>query len=683
MNVKANIERKKKYSRWRAFALASVYLLMGIHLVHWKIFGKTLAPLELNEVLYTIHLGIITAGFIFMGVTMIGTIVFGRFFCSWACHILALQDFSEWILLKIKIKPKFINSRAYTIVPIVAMIYLFIFPQIERIINGQKFLKLHTLNESQGWASFITTDFWRNLPSIPITILTFFVCGFVVIYFLGTRSFCQKICPYGVIFSITDKFAPGKIKLTGNCNQCGICTAHCSSHIIVHKEIEQFGKVVNSNCLKDLDCVAVCPNDAIKFGFTKPSFFQSFKKITNHKTHYHFSLYEDVFLIILTLIFTIIFRGLYDTIPFLLAITFAVIFSYFSILFFRMFSTEYVETGKYVLKQSKKISFSGRVFVAIILSIFCFSIHSAYIHYQNYKGELEYNKVVKHGNELQISSPSNEVKKAIRIAQYHLENAAKYGIYSPLSLNRQLASIYLFNKDYKNAELYLIKMLDAKPNDNEARLRLAKLFFISKKEKEAINELQIIVGGMHEFETEHDLKIRSDAHLTLGHIEEKNGFPSSAMNHYELALKDNPKNIEAMLALGVIYTQSGKFSQAEKYLLKCNEEMPNYPIVHNNLSIIYIKLKNKKLAIHHLTELVKLQPNNPQSLYNLGMLLASVDQTVEGSNYLLRAISVNPNYMKAHLGLANIYEKAGQKEESKYHKYKVEELKLMVESEPN
>lgn len=683
MNVKANIERKKKYSRWRAFALASVYLLMGIHIVHWKLYGKTLAPLELNEVLYTIHLGIITAGFIFMGVTMIGTIVFGRFFCSWACHILALQDFSEWILLKIKIKPKFINSRAYTFVPIVAMIYLFIFPQIERIINGQKFLKLHTLNESQGWASFITTDFWRNLPSIPITILTFFVCGFVVIYFLGTRSFCQKICPYGVIFSITDKFAPGKIKLTGNCNQCGICTAHCSSHIIIHKEIEQFGKVVNSNCLKDLDCVAVCPNDAIKFGFTKPSFFQSFKKIKDHKTHYHFSLYEDVFLVISTLVFTIIFRGLYDAIPFLLAITFAVILSYFSILFFRLFYTEYIETGKYILKQSNKITSTGKAFVGIILFFFCFTIHSAFIHYQNYKGDLEYNKVVKHGSELQISSSSIEVKNAIKAAQLHLEKAAQYGIYSPLSLNRQLASIYLFNKDYKNAELYLIKMLDVKPNDHEARLRLAKLFFVSKNEKEAICELQIIVRGENELGSIHDLKIRSDAHLTLGHIEEKNGFPSSAMSHYELALKDNPMNIEAMLALGVIYTQSGKFSEAEKYLLKCNEVMPNYPIVHNNLSIIYIKLKNKKQAIHHLNELVKLQPNNPQSLYNLGMLYSSVDQTAEGINYLLAAISVNPNYLKAHLGLANVYEKTGQNEASKYHKEKAEELKSKLESQQN
>src|SRR6185369_6849893 len=103
MNARPNIERKKKYTRWRTYSLLSVYLLMGLHIAHWKIAGSTLAPLEFNEVLYTVHLGIITAGFIFMGMTVIGSLIFGRFFCSWACHILALQDFSVWLLDKIKI----------------------------------------------------------------------------------------------------------------------------------------------------------------------------------------------------------------------------------------------------------------------------------------------------------------------------------------------------------------------------------------------------------------------------------------------------------------------------------------------------------------------------------------------------------------------------------------------------
>src|SRR5438552_937939 len=93
--------RARRYSRWRTATLASVYVLFGLHIAHWRIAGKTLAPLELNEVMYTLELGIVTAGFLFMLVAALATLVFGRFFCSWGCHILALEDPCAWMLGKL------------------------------------------------------------------------------------------------------------------------------------------------------------------------------------------------------------------------------------------------------------------------------------------------------------------------------------------------------------------------------------------------------------------------------------------------------------------------------------------------------------------------------------------------------------------------------------------------------
>src|SRR3990170_181184 len=84
--------RSSRYERWRAVALASVYLLFGVHIAHWRLAGTTLAPLELNEVMYTLEAGVVTAGFLLMATLAVGTTIFGRFFCSWACHILALED---------------------------------------------------------------------------------------------------------------------------------------------------------------------------------------------------------------------------------------------------------------------------------------------------------------------------------------------------------------------------------------------------------------------------------------------------------------------------------------------------------------------------------------------------------------------------------------------------------------
>ena len=117
---------RRDYARWRAAALLLVYVLMAVHVTHWAIAGKTLAPLELNEVMYTFELGIVTAGFLFMAAVTLATLVVGRFFCSWGCHILALQDLCHWVLGKLHIRPRPIRSRALLWIPVVAALYMFV-----------------------------------------------------------------------------------------------------------------------------------------------------------------------------------------------------------------------------------------------------------------------------------------------------------------------------------------------------------------------------------------------------------------------------------------------------------------------------------------------------------------------------------------------------------------------------
>ena len=123
---------RRGYGRWRALSLSLVYVVIAAHIIHWKITGKTLAPLELNEVMYTLELGIVTAGFLFMCFLLLGTLVFGRFFCSWACHIMVLQDLCAWALRKLRIKAKPVRSRALLLVPPLTAAYMFVWPQIAR-----------------------------------------------------------------------------------------------------------------------------------------------------------------------------------------------------------------------------------------------------------------------------------------------------------------------------------------------------------------------------------------------------------------------------------------------------------------------------------------------------------------------------------------------------------------------
>ena len=66
----------------------------------------------------------------YAGAAVAGTAIFGRFLCSWGCHILALQDFSAWLLDKLRIKPRAIRSRLLLWVPMGAALYMFMWPPV-------------------------------------------------------------------------------------------------------------------------------------------------------------------------------------------------------------------------------------------------------------------------------------------------------------------------------------------------------------------------------------------------------------------------------------------------------------------------------------------------------------------------------------------------------------------------
>ena len=148
-----------------------------------------------------------------MSIAVLATAVFGRFFCSWGCHILALQDLCTWILGKLHIRPEGIRSRAMLWIPVAAALYMFVWPQAVRVWEGRAPAKLHLRTDAGGWASLVTENFWRNLPDPAIIVLTFGICGFLIVYVLGSRGFCAYGCPYGAIFGLVDRMAPGRIRV--------------------------------------------------------------------------------------------------------------------------------------------------------------------------------------------------------------------------------------------------------------------------------------------------------------------------------------------------------------------------------------------------------------------------------------------------------------------------------------
>lgn len=255
--------RKSKSGKWRAIVLLLVHLLLAAHIGHWWATGETLSPLEPSEAMRFSQQSIVNAGLIFFVLTIGSTLVLGRWFCGWACHVVALQDGSRWLLAKMRIRPRMVNLGILGTVPWIAFTYMFLAPLAQRLLHGQ--------DVSARGTELTTQAFWETFPGWPVALVTFFVCGFVAVYLLGSKGFCNYGCPYAGIFGLADQLAPLRIRVTDACDGCGHCTAVCTSNVQVHQEVRDYGAVVDPGCMKHLDCVSVCPKDALYVGFGAPA----------------------------------------------------------------------------------------------------------------------------------------------------------------------------------------------------------------------------------------------------------------------------------------------------------------------------------------------------------------------------------------------------------------------------
>jgi len=261
--------RPSRTTKWRFGVLLVIQGLMILHIAQWLWSGRTVSPVEPSEAMATVKDGVINAGTVLFSLALLSTIIFGRFFCGWGCHVLLLQDGCAWILKKLGIRPRPFRSRLLMLVPLGLALYMFVWPLAYRWAI-QPYLR-----PEHSWPGFTThfivDDFWATFPGLLIAVPFLFVCGALIVYFLGQKGYCTYGCPYGGFFAPLDRLSPMRIRVTDDCEHCGHCTAVCTSNVRVHEEVARYGMVVDQGCMKCMDCVSVCPNDALYVGWGRPA----------------------------------------------------------------------------------------------------------------------------------------------------------------------------------------------------------------------------------------------------------------------------------------------------------------------------------------------------------------------------------------------------------------------------
>jgi polyferredoxin/tetratricopeptide (TPR) repeat protein len=592
--------RKSKTSRWRALALILLNLLMIAHIIQWQIMGKTISPIEPSETMHTLQRGAINAGFIFFSLAILATLILGRFVCGWGCHILALQDFCGWLLKKIGLTPKPFRSRLLVYVPLIGALYMFVWPTAYRFFTKPE----HESLIPKFTNHLVTTNFWETFPSVAVAIPFLFICGFMTVYFLGQKGFCTYACPYGGFFGLADKLSPGKIRVTDACNQCGHCTATCTSNVVGHAEVKQYGMVVDPGCMKCMDCVSVCPNDALYFGFGKPTLLVP--KSNAIKRNYSLTWPEEIVGAVVFLGSFFAVRGVYALVPFLMALGCATITTFLTLKTWRLFRANELSFYRFNLKSSARIRNAGWAFAVFSVVWVGLNSHSGWIRYHEHLGDRAFQKI-QIPDELALArkdpapwlSPID--RHNIQDGKKHFQTAWKFGLFVNSEALPRLAWFEYLSGDAERSVALLGQAAARQSGEGKA----LSLYYRGT----ILNRL----GRYEQAQLSLDEALAERADLILARQEKGEslwqlGRKEEAVSVWSDAVLRNPRLVLANNQLAGAERTLSRFQEAIAHEKQADQFTPDDPFYHWVIGLRLQNLGMTGLAEKHFQRAIQLDP---------------------------------------------------------------------------
>lgn len=364
--------------------LLALHVLILAHLAHWLLTGRSLGRLVLSDAMEALELGRVGPGAILFALAILTTLVAGRWLCGWACHMGALQDGCAWLLRRAGLRPRPFRTRLLGYVPLLAAFMMFAWPTLRRELLAPLASALPSIlppalttrAPPPVWRWRLTSDdLWRGLPSAAVAIPFLLVCGGATVFFLGSRGFCRYGCPYGGAFAAAEPIAPLRVVVDMTlCDGCGRCTAACTSDVRVHEEVRSHGRVIANGCLKSLDCVAACPQQALQLSLTKPALVASSTVPTAGR--FDTSWPEEILVAGTFVLALLASRGLYGLIPLFFALGIATSVASATWILWRSLRSGAASVCGWTIKRGGRWTQTGRVCIGAAALLWAIMVHS-------------------------------------------------------------------------------------------------------------------------------------------------------------------------------------------------------------------------------------------------------------------------------------------------------------------
>ncbi len=199
---------------------------------------------------------------VFALLPVMGTLVFGRFFCGYVCPLGTVIDiFDTAARSKHRETSKLRNGKYLVLIFLfaaavagVSFVHLF-----DPLIIFDRTLTLVFFPLITFFAGVFTAVVPAVYTEAVIVIIVF--AGVLGLGLLAARFWCRNICPLGGLYAMLSKGAFFKTTFGDGCNECGICASVCPSGAI------DIGtrRIDPAECITCLRCLHECPEHAIEY----------------------------------------------------------------------------------------------------------------------------------------------------------------------------------------------------------------------------------------------------------------------------------------------------------------------------------------------------------------------------------------------------------------------------------
>lgn len=257
---------------------------------------------------------------------------------------------------------------------------------------------------------------------------------------------------------------------------------------------------------------------------------------------------------------------------------------------------------------------------------------------------------------------------------------AAQGAHARAGTARSLGLLYLHEKRWSEAEQWLRRAVQEKPDDELAWLWLGEAYWQDGQRDLAIHAWQKAESGSYflargkalakagDLQPALDMLHRAvliaprsaKAHLELGIALTDSGDTQQAIEHLQIAVGLDASLVEAYQYLGLNCGRRGEWELALHWYQRAQSVLPpGDRSLDDSLGIAYFRLGKLEEAEWHLRSYLSINPGHPATHYHLGLIKMSLEEWDEASIELQEAIR-RLDYPGFHTALAEVYSHQGK-----------------------